>query len=93
MQFECDDAKNRENCDKHGISFEEVRPLFATDYAVEYDGDRDEDRFIAIGPVDARLVFVVFTEPSSETIRIISARDATLREARRYRAYKEGIEP
>lgn len=44
-----------------------------------------EDRFIAIGPIRRGLVLVVWTERDEETIRIISARWATRREAQLYR--------
>jgi uncharacterized DUF497 family protein len=90
VRFEWDATKNRSNLKKHGIEFEQVTPLFATDYALEYDAGHTEHRFIAIGLVGSRVVHVVFAEPSADTIRIISARYATTSEARRYRAFKEG---
>jgi len=51
--------------------------------------DYDEDRWIAIGLMDMRVVVMVFTEPKENTIRIISFRKATTDECRRYeQAYK-----
>jgi uncharacterized DUF497 family protein len=96
VRFEWDEAKNRTNREKHGVGFEEVVPLFATDYAMKYDADHSgvgEDRFVAVGPVGDRLLFVAFTEPSPETIRIITAREAGAHDADFYRAYKEGVAP
>ena len=40
----------------------------------------EEDRFIAIGPIERGLVLVVYTERDTETVRLISARWATKRE-------------
>jgi hypothetical protein len=63
MDFEWDAAKERMNRERHGISFDEVRALFTSDvdYLEIYDFEhsRDEDRFIAIGPVRRGLVVVV----------------------------------
>ncbi|NOR90517.1 MAG: hypothetical protein GQ524_09715 [Anaerolineales bacterium] len=44
------------------------------DYLEIYDAEHsfDEDRFIAIGPIQRGLVLVVYTERLEETIRIIS---------------------
>jgi len=91
MDFEWDAAKERVNRERHGISFDEVRELFTSDvdYLEIYDFEhsRDEDRFIAIGPVRRGLVVVVYTERHEETVRIISARRATTSEARFFSRY------
>ena len=51
----------------------------------------EEDRFIAIGPVERGLVLVVYTErDEEETVRLISARWATKREAERCRRHVQG---
>ena len=50
----------------------------------------EEDRFIAIGPIKKGLVLVVYTERDEETIRLISARWATKREADLYRSHVQG---
>jgi len=46
--------------------------------------DNEEVRTIAIGIAVNRLLFVSFTEPDSETVRIISARKANTHERRYY---------
>ena len=92
MRFEWDSAKNDENIDKHGISFDEAsKLLLATADSMEvFDNAHsdEEDRFVAIGAIARGIIVVVFTERDEETIRIMSARAATIRERRRYEAWK-----
>jgi uncharacterized DUF497 family protein len=46
-----------------------------------------------IGSIRGRTAFVVFTEPSPDTIRIISLRKATRREEKQYqKAIQNGLE-
>ena len=56
VEFEWDEAKDRRNQRKHGLSFREVRQLFVsgTDYLEIFDAAHSdtEDRFIAIGPIE-----------------------------------------
>ena len=84
MEFEWDYEKNLRNQHKHGLSFQEARRLFESgvDYLESFDAEHSEseDRFIAIGPIDDRLVVVVYTEPEEGIVRIIGARLATKRE-------------
>jgi uncharacterized DUF497 family protein len=89
-----DESKNRTNRKKHGVSFEEASALFhrGDDYLEIFDDAHsdEEDRFIAIGPIKKGLVLVVYTERDEDTIRLISARWATKREADLYRSQIEG---
>jgi uncharacterized DUF497 family protein len=91
MRFEWDAAKEQANKDRHGISFQEARELFTSgvDYLEVFDEkhSQDEDRFIAIGPIDRGVVVVVFTERDEETTRIISARLATTSETLLFRRH------
>lgn len=86
MKFEWDEAKNRINQEKHGISFEMAAYVFQDKHYIEmYDfehSDVDEERFIAIGRV-GKILFVVFTE-RKDNVRLISARLATEAERRLY---------
>ena len=85
MKFEWDEEKNRINKRKHKISFETAAHVFYDpDYIEMYDFEHsiDEDRYIALGKV-GDVLFVVFTE-RKETIRLISARLATIAERRIY---------
>jgi uncharacterized protein len=92
VRIEWDSAKNDENLDKHGISFDEASKLLLStaDCMEAFDNAHsdEEDRFVAIGPIARRIIVVVFTERDEETIRIISARAATGGERRKYEAWK-----
>ena len=91
MDFEWDTVKELANRERHDISFDEVMELFkrGVDFLEIYDAEHsgDEDRFIAIGPVQRGVVVVVYTERQEDTIRIISARLATTSETRLFRRY------
>lgn len=93
MRFEWDDAKERSNQTKHGLSFTEAKQLFEgnRDYLEIFDASHSdkEDRFIAIGDIDRGIAVVVYTERGEDLIRIIGARFATRREQERYRAYMD----
>ena len=91
MRFEWDAKKSRSNEKKHGLSFSEVKILFESgvDYLEIYDEGHslDEDRFIAIGPIERGIVVIVWTERPDGSVRIISARWATRREQRLYQKH------
>jgi len=84
MRFEWDPQKEIENKRKHGVTFSEAKALFllGKSYLEIFDTDHSniEDRFIAIGPIDRGIVYVVWTERVDDIIRIIGARFATKRE-------------
>jgi len=90
VEFEWDDEKDFSNQQKHGLSFQEAQRLLdsGVDYLEIFDADHSEleDRFIAIGPVDDRLVVVWYTEPDEGVIRIIGARLASKRERELFRS-------
>lgn len=94
MRFEWAPEKERANVRKHGLSFREAAKLFTCgkDYLEIYDGEHsdDEDRFIAIGSASGRVIVVVYTERAEDTIRIISARWATRKEAELFRDREHG---
>jgi uncharacterized DUF497 family protein len=84
--FEWDDVKADINWRRHRTSFRTGRRVFADYFAlIEHDLSEDygEDRFLATGMVDGRLVIVAYTE-REERIRIISARKANRHEQRKY---------
>ncbi len=94
LRFEWDTNKAQANQQKHRLSFEEATELFArdNDYLEIYDEEHsdEEDRFVAIGPIRAGIVVVVYTERQDEIIRIMSARKATRREVRLLHQYLGG---
>ncbi len=87
--FEWNEAKNRVNQRKHGISFEEAQSVFFDDEALEFpDPDRssDEDRFLLLGRSYRLRILVIChcIRVSESVMRIISARKATPSERRTY---------
>lgn len=92
-RFEWDAQKAQRNFEKHRVTFDEASTVFLDPLAVEsldVEHSTDEDRFVLLGrSYRDRLIVVVFSE-RGETIRIISARKATRREAREY-AEGEGL--
>ena len=63
-EFELDNAKAAINWRSHGVSFEMARDVFKDIFAIEWTDDRRgdaEERFVTVGTVDGRLLFVVYT--------------------------------
>ena len=87
MEYEWDENKAAANLSKHGVSFEEAKTVFDDPLYVDfYDPDHSngEHRFILLGQsAQGRLLFVSYMERSG-SIRLISAREATLSERRAY---------
>lgn len=88
QNFEWDAAKNIKNIEKHGVNFEFAINVFLNPILLKNDerNDYGEERFIALGLVDGVAIFVVFTNRSGDTIRIISAWKGGVRAKRIYRA-------
>jgi uncharacterized DUF497 family protein len=72
-EFGWDPIKREANLRKHGIDFEDAVEVFDGPI-LAYRSDREEERWVAIGSLENRLIAVVFTR-RAELIRIIS-RDA-----------------
>jgi hypothetical protein len=87
LQFEWDSKKAQLNKRKHGITFEEASTIFGDPLSITIHDPAHsigEDRFITIGTsANGRFIVVVHTE-RDDTIRIISARNATGNEKRQY---------
>jgi hypothetical protein len=86
MRFEWDEAKNKANREKHGISFEEAVVVFDGIVFTRVD-DREgygEVREISIGEIGNFVVVVVVHTDRGNVTRIISARLADDRERKRY---------
>lgn len=89
LRFEWDPIKATTNAQKHGVSFEEARSVFADERAKlidDPDHSEDEDRFILLGLSSSLRVLVVCHcyREEGNVIRIISARKATAKEAKFY---------
>ena len=84
MKFEYDIKKSLSNKQKHGIDFEEAKLLWNDDKMVEIKTSyEDEERFINIGKITAK-IYAVVTTYRKESIRIISARKARKKEIEIY---------
>ncbi len=86
MKFEWDENKRRTNIQKHGLDFRDAWKVFNYPMLIALDDREDygEDRYIGIGMLERRIVVVVYTERSEDTIRIISMMKALTHERNRY---------
>ena len=84
---EWDERKAKRNLARHGVSFEEAATVFGDPLSITIDdplhSDR-EDRFVIIGQSTQHRLLVVVHVERGERIRIISAREATLKERHDY---------
>jgi uncharacterized DUF497 family protein len=90
--FEWDDEKSRRNLSKHGIDFDDAKEVFYGPVIIRQSNRDSEERWVAIGHSENRLIAVVFTR-RSDVIRIISARRARENEEREYRNQEMGRSP
>ena len=93
MKFEWDPRKAEANKLKHGVDFADAITVFDDRVAatvIDPDHSIDENRFITIGySVGGRLLFVCHVD-RGETVRLISARQATSRERRNHEEKTRG---
>jgi uncharacterized protein len=85
MQYEWDEAKNRKNFAKHGLSFEDAEQVLSGP-CITFEDDRfdyGEERLVTLGLLAGRLV-VIAHAPRDEGTRIISMRKGNLREQKIY---------
>jgi uncharacterized DUF497 family protein len=89
--FEWDPRKTASNAEKHGISFDEAVTVFLDTNALDGPDEMHssaETRYLRLGKsIDGRVLMIAYTLRSSnhgETIRIISARQASRRERAAY---------
>lgn len=88
MDFEWNADKAENNSRKHGIAFQEAITVFRDPLSPAYpdlDHSADEDRYLIIGLSSSGNVLVISHIFRNDSIRIISAREATKNE----RAYYE----
>jgi len=86
MKYEWDQNKARSNLRKHGIQFPDAVAVFSDNFAINIlDEHPNEERWIMIG-LDGfgRILVVVYTWRSNNTIRLISARKANKFERQQY---------
>lgn len=92
LTFEWDSRKSESNFSKHGIDFEDAVHVFYGTILLHRSDRNNEERWIAIGSLEGRLIAVVFTRREN-VIRIISARRARKNEEREYHNAKVGRPP
>ncbi len=87
--FDWDQGNRDKNWRRHGVTDAECEQIFFNRPLIagkDFEHSQHEPRFYALGQTDAgRLLFVAFTI-SNRLIRVISARDMTRRELRKYRS-------
>jgi len=86
QRFVWDPEKASSNVSKHGVSFESACQIFFDPFVrIEDAGTDEEQRDAAIGLTeDWTMLFVVHILREGDSIRIISARPATVTERRSY---------
>jgi uncharacterized DUF497 family protein len=82
--FEWDAEKSESNRAKHSIEFEDAIDIFYAPILLRRSDRNNEERWVAIGSLDEKLIAVVFAR-RKDVIRIISARRARKNEERAYR--------
>ncbi len=87
MQFEWNTEKAKANLKNHRVSFDEAKTVFDDPLFVIFadpDHSFEENRFVIMGESNQnRLLVVSYTERASAT-RLISAREATRPERKKY---------
>jgi len=93
VEFHWDKTKAAENLKKHGISFSQASEVFSDPLHIsvlDVRFDHLEERWISIGmTAKGKLIVVghlysITREQGKETIRIITAREATRKEREQY---------
>lgn len=87
MQFEWDPTKAAANVRKHRVSFHEAATVLEDPLSTTFPDEihsQGEARFLTLGASSVGHVLVVAHTERNDTIRIISARQATRREREFY---------
>ena len=85
IKLEWDNHKNRVNCEKHGLNFQDAELVFSGKTVTFKDDRHDygEERLITLGELINHVVVIIHTERNFVT-RIISMRKANEREKKIY---------
>ncbi len=86
MRYQWDDDKERNNIAAHGVSLSLAVSMFEFAVVEFPDPHPGEDRIRALGSIDNRVLFCVYTD-RGDVRRIISLRKATGNEQKTY--YRE----
>lgn len=83
MRFAWDQLKAVGNVRKHGVSFDEATTVFGDPFsftAIDGEHSLGERRFLTLGVSSSQRLLVVSHTDDEDTVRIISARNATGKE-------------
>ena len=91
MKFEWDEEKSQKNIAQHGFSFVIAEKLFSGQILERIDDRKNygEERLIALGEIEGKILNVVFTIRNRNVYRIISIRRANKNEQKAYRTSQE----
>lgn len=87
LKFEWDERKAALNRKKHGVSFEEASTVFTDTLSLTIPDplhSEGEERFVIIGVSEEQRLLVVVHMERGNSIRLISARQATEHERKTY---------
>jgi len=87
MEYEWDPAKDAKNRREHRLSLADGIPALEdpdSESWIDERFDYGEERIVTLGVNQARILFVVTTEPAADRTRIISVRRAEKHEERWY---------
>jgi uncharacterized DUF497 family protein len=87
MKFTWDQRKERSNLAKHGVSFAEASTVFGDPLAASIpdpDHSEGEARLVTMGYSSGNRLIVVSHSEEGDTVRIISAREASSHERKTY---------
>jgi uncharacterized DUF497 family protein len=90
MKIVRDESKRLSSLEIHGIHFVDVSDRFAFEdevIAPTHPGADRRARFIAIGPLDGRLVTIIFSPLGTEALSLISVRRTSHKERKAYDAH------
>jgi len=82
--FEWDDEKAESNLAKHGVAFEEAVLAMKDARSLDFDDLIEPDNLITLAASPGGRILYIVSTVRDDRIRIISARDATSHERRRY---------
>lgn len=85
MEFEWDEKKRIATIEKHGFDFNDASELFSGLHVTIVAHSYFEQREIAVGLIQEKMVAVIFTK-RGERFRLITIRRARENERRAYRA-------
>lgn len=82
--FEWDEQKAEDNATKHGVTFEEAALAMIDPLSLDFDDIVDPEKLITLAASPTGRILYIVSTVRGDRIRLISARQATQSERRRY---------